>query len=144
MDQKSIVLYLSLKAMTAVEIHADLIVTLKTEAVCYGSFTHYLCSRSFTISIDPGQSEPPNPVLTESNKTILAALEEQPFPLVGQLAQVTYLAPSTFYCHLTEKLGYTVRHFHWVPNILSAADKHVRAQLSFQLLELLKFQMRRS
>jgi hypothetical protein len=27
---------------------------------------------------------------------------------------------------------------------LSAADKHVRAQLSFQLLELLKFQMRRS
>jgi hypothetical protein len=56
MDQKSIMLYLSLKEMTAVEIHAGLVATLKTEAACDASATRYLRSRSFTASIDPGKA----------------------------------------------------------------------------------------
>jgi hypothetical protein len=67
------------------------------------------------------------------DKAILAALEEQPFTSVRQFAQATHLASSTVYCHLTEKLIYTVRHVRWVPHILLATDKRVRAQLSFQL-----------
>jgi hypothetical protein len=144
MDQKAIVLDLTLKRMTAVEIHADLVTALETEAMCSGSVTHYLRSRRFTASIDPGQSKPPDVVLTESDKGILAALERQPFPSVRQLAQTIHLAPSTVYCPLTEKLGYTVQHLRWVPHVLSATGRHIRAQLSFQLFELLESQMRRS
>jgi hypothetical protein len=144
MDQKSIVLYLGLKGMTAVEIHADLIAMRKTEAVCYGSVGRYLRSRSFTASIDPGQCEQPDPVLTKSDKELLAALEEHPFASIRQLAQVTHLTPSTVYCHLTGQLGYLVRQRRSVSHILSAADKYVRAQFSFRLLELLESQIRRS
>jgi hypothetical protein len=130
------VLYLILQGIAVVEIHADLGVTLKTEAVCYGSVTRYLRSRSFATSIDPGQSESPDPVIIESDKAIAVALEEQPFASVRQLARGTYLASSTVYCHLTEKLGSPAQHLHWIPHILSAIDKRVPAQLSFQFLEL--------
>jgi hypothetical protein len=34
MDQKYAVLYIGLKAMSAAEIHDDLVTTLKNEAVC--------------------------------------------------------------------------------------------------------------
>jgi hypothetical protein len=81
---------------------------------------------------------------TESDKAILAALEEQPFVSIRQLAPLNHLAPSTVSCHLTDKLGYTVQRVRWVSHILSAADEHVRAQLSCQLLELLESQMLRS
>jgi hypothetical protein len=76
MDQKYIALYLSLKGMSTVEIHADLVAMLKTEAVCSGSVTSYLRCGSFKASIDPGQSEPPHPFLTESDKEILTPLEK--------------------------------------------------------------------
>jgi hypothetical protein len=78
-DQKSIVLYLSLKGMSAVELHADLVATLKTEGVCHGSVARYPRGRSFMTSIDPGQGELPDPVHTELDRAILAALEHQPF-----------------------------------------------------------------
>jgi hypothetical protein len=97
------VLYLGLKGMTAFEIHADLVAMRKTEAVCYGSVGRYLCSRSFTAYIDPGQCEQPDTVLTKSDKELLAALEEQPFASIRQLAQATHLAHSIVYCHRTEK-----------------------------------------
>jgi hypothetical protein len=110
MDHKSIVLYLSLKGMTAIEIHADLVVTLKIEVVCYGLVTCYLHSRNFTTFIDPRQIEPPDPILTESDMPILAILERQPFASVRQLVRATHLNPSTVCCHLAEKLDYIVRH----------------------------------
>jgi hypothetical protein len=111
MDQKSIVLYLSLKKMRAVEIHADLVATLKIEAVWHGSITRHLRSRSFTASIDPGQSEQRDLILTESDMAILTALEKQPLSSVRQFRRATNLTLSTVYCPLTEKLGYIVRYF---------------------------------
>jgi hypothetical protein len=109
-SRKSIVLYFSLKGTIAVEIHADLVATLKADAGCSGLVTSYLRSRSFTASIDPEQRKPPDPVLSESDKAILAALEEQPFASVRKSARATHLTSSTVYCHLTEKSGYTVRY----------------------------------
>lgn len=144
MDQKSIVSYLSLKGMTAVQIHADLVATLKGEAVSYGSVTRYLRSKSFIDVKNLMQNGPPDQGLSEIDEAILAALEEQPFASVRQLSRATHLASSTVYSHLTQKLGYTVRHLRWVPHILSEADKIVRAQLSCQLMELLEAQRRRS
>jgi hypothetical protein len=67
-------------------------------------------------------------VFTQSDEVIVAALEDQPFRSVRQFTWATHLAVSTAYSHLTQKLEYTVRHLHWVPHTLSAADKLVRAQ----------------
>jgi hypothetical protein len=94
------------EGMTAIEIHADLLATLKTEAVCDGSVTRYLRSRSFTASIDPRQNESPDSVLTELDKEILAALEERPFASVHQVSRVTHIANDYHQCEERFKLRF--------------------------------------
>jgi hypothetical protein len=144
MDQKNIVLYLSLKGMNAVEIRKDLKATLKDEAVCYGTVTRYLRSRSFTVSAKPKRIQSDEHFITDTDEAILRALEEQPFSSVRQLARATHLASSTVYAHLTQKLGYTVRHLRWVPHKLSDENMRVRMEVSHQLSEMLEDQKRRS
>jgi hypothetical protein len=70
----------------------------------------------------------------------LLALSEGPFASVRQLAHRTHRHASTVYDSLTHKLGFTVRYLRWVPHLLSEADKHTRAQFSFELSELLHHQ----
>jgi transposase len=140
MDQKSIVLYLAKKGMTATEIHTDLMHTLKEEAVHYSSVTRYLRSTSFTSSTSPKPEEPPDREMSDLDEAILTALGEQPFASVRQLAAATHLAPSTVYWHLTHKLGFTVRHLRSVPHTLSTLDMERRVACSNQLLTVLNQQ----
>jgi hypothetical protein len=42
--------------------------------------------------------------------------------------------------HFTHKLGFTVRNLRWVRHFLFEADKYSRAQLSFELFEMLQHQ----
>jgi hypothetical protein len=143
MDQRSIVMYFSLKGLNAVEIHNDLVATLTSKAKSYRTVTYYLRKPSFSSPKTPQPSESPAPILNESNETILLALSEEPFASVQQLARRTDLHPSMVYDHLTHKLGFTVRYLRWVPHILSKADKHTRPQLSFELFEMPQHQKTR-
>jgi hypothetical protein len=128
---------LSLKGLNAVEIHNDLIGTLKDRAKSYGAVTYYLCKPSFASPKTPQPSEGPAPILTESDEVILLVLSEKPFASMRQLVRRTHLHPSTVDDHLTHKLGFVVRHLRRVPHLLSEADKHTRAKLSFELFEML-------
>jgi hypothetical protein len=109
MDQQSIVTYLSLKGLNQVEIHNDLVATLKGEAKSYSSVTYYLRKLSSSSPKTLQSSESPAPILNESDKAILLALSEEPFASVRQLARRTRLHPSTVYDHFTRALGFTVR-----------------------------------
>jgi hypothetical protein len=140
MDQRSIVMYRSLKGLNAIESHNDLVATPKGEAKFYSTVTYYLRKPSFSSPKTPQASESPNPILNESDEALLLALSEQPFASVRQLARRTSQHPSTVHNHLTHKLGFTVRHFRWVPHLLLEADKHTRAQLSLELFEMLEHQ----
>jgi hypothetical protein len=82
MDQQSTVMYLSLKGLNAVEIHNDLVVTLKGEAKSYRIVTHYLCKPSLSSLKTPSLSESPAPILNEANEALLLALSEEPFASV--------------------------------------------------------------
>jgi hypothetical protein len=53
MDQQSTVMYLSLKGLNAVEIHNDLVDTLKGEAKSYSTVTYYLRKPSFSSPRHP-------------------------------------------------------------------------------------------
>jgi hypothetical protein len=90
-DQQSTVMYLSLKGLKAVEIHNDLVATLKGEAKSYSIVTYYLRKPSFSSPNTPQPSESPAPILNESDEAILLALSEEPFALVRQLARRTHL-----------------------------------------------------
>jgi transposase len=143
MDQQSIVMDLSLKGLNAVEIHNYLITTLKREASSSSIVMYCLGKPSFLSPKTPRPSESPAPILNESEETILLAFSEELFASARQLARRTNLPVSTVYDHLTYKLGFTVRYLLSVRHLRSEADKHTRAQLSFQLFEVLQHQKNR-
>jgi hypothetical protein len=124
MDQQSIVTYLSLKGLNAVEIHNDLAATLKGKAKSESTVTYCLREPSFSSPKTLQPSESPAPNLNKSDEAILLALSEQAFASVRQLARRTRLHHSTIYEQLTQKLGFTVRYLCRVRHLLSEANKH--------------------
>jgi hypothetical protein len=127
MDQQSVVMYLSLKDLNAVEIHNDLVATLKGEEKSHSTVTYYLRKPGFSSPTIPEPSESPAPIFNESDEAILLALSEGRFASVRQLALRTHRHPSTVCDHLTPKLGFTVRYLRWIPHLLSEANKHTQA-----------------
>jgi hypothetical protein len=63
---------------------------------------------------------------------------------VRQLGRRTHLHLSTVCDYFAHKLGFTIRYLHWVPHLLSEVDKHTRAQLSFELFEIVQHQKDRT
>jgi hypothetical protein len=57
MDQQSIMTYFSLKGLNAVEIHNDLVTTVKGEVKPYSTVTYYLRNPSFSTKDTPAFSE---------------------------------------------------------------------------------------
>jgi hypothetical protein len=82
MTQRPIAAYLSLKGMSAREIHNNIVATLGPDTVSYSSVTHYLREAQFL----PSKPEPhPADVqrdLDDSDQVVLAALEDRPFASV--------------------------------------------------------------
>jgi hypothetical protein len=144
MTQGSIVAYLSLKRMSAREIHEDIVATLGPDAVSYSSMTRYLREARF-----PPSKPEPHPAdvqrdLDGSDQVILAALEDGAFAQVRQLCRLTHLLSTTVYRHLTQSLGFVVRHLRWVPHALSDAQKGERVNLSRPRLRMLEVQRDRA
>jgi hypothetical protein len=140
MDHQSVVIYLGLKGLNAVEIHNVLVTTLKAEAKSYSTVTYYLRKPSFSSPKTLQPCESPAPILNKSDEATLLALSEEPFASVRQFARRTHLHLSTVYDHLMHKLGFTVRYLHWVSHLLSEADKHTGEQFLFSLFEMLQHQ----
>jgi hypothetical protein len=123
MTQRPIVDYLSLKGMSAREIHDDIIVTLGPDAVSYSSVTRYLREARF-----PPSKPEPHPAdvqrdLDDSDQAILAALEDGPFASVRQLSRLTHVPSKTVCRSLTQSLEFVARHLRWVPHALSDPQK---------------------
>jgi hypothetical protein len=144
MNQQSIVMYLSLKGLNAIEIHNVLVATLKGEAESDSTVRYYLRKPSFSNPKTSQLSESPSPILNESDEPILLALSKEPFASVRQLAHRTHQHPPTVFDHLTHKHGFPVRYLRWVPHLLSEADKHTQTQFSFELFEMLQHQKDRA
>jgi hypothetical protein len=110
MTQRSIVAYLSLKWMSARDIHGDIVTTLRPDPASDSSVTRYLCETQF-----PPSKPEPHPAdvqrdLDDSDQAILAALENILFASVRQLSRLTYLPSTTVYRRLTQSLGFVARH----------------------------------
>jgi hypothetical protein len=84
MPQRPIVACLSLKGMSAREIHNDIVATLGPDAVAYSSVTCYLGEARFPPS-KPHLADVQKD-LDDSDQVILTALEDSPFASVPQLS----------------------------------------------------------
>jgi hypothetical protein len=121
MTRRPIVAYLSLKGISAREIHDDIVATLRPDTMSYSSVTRSLCEARFppsTSELHPGDVQRD---LDDSDQAISAALEDSPFAPVQQLPRLTHLPLTTVYRRLTQSLGFVARHFRLVPHALSDA-----------------------
>jgi hypothetical protein len=143
MTQRLIVAYLSLKGMSALEIHVDMIATLGPDAVSHSSVTRYLREAQF-----PPSKPEPHPAdvqedLDDSDQALLTAQEDNPFASVRQLSRLTHLPSTTVDCGLIQSPGFVVRHLRRVPHALSDTQKGERVNLSRRLLRMRMFEVQR-
>jgi hypothetical protein len=137
MMQRPTVAYLSLKGMSAREIHDDIGATLGPDTMSYSSVQLLATFAKHDFLLPPLKPEPhPADVqrdLDDSDQAILAALEDSPFASVQQLSRLTHFPSTTVYRRLTQSLGFVARHLRWVPHALSDAQKGDRVNLSRRL-----------
>jgi hypothetical protein len=138
MTRRPIVAFLSLKGMSAREIHDDIVVTLRPDAVSYNLITRYLRETQF-----PSSKLEPHPAdvqrdLDDSDQAILIALEESPLAMVRQLSRLTHLPSTAVYRRLTQSLGFVAHHLQWVSHALSDVQKGERLSLSRRLLRIVE------
>jgi hypothetical protein len=146
MTQRPIVAYLSLKGISAPEIHDDIVATLGPDIVSYSSVTRYLREARFPPSkpeLRPADVQRDRD-LEDSDQAILAALEDSPLTSARQLSRPTHLPSTTVYRRLTQSLGFVARHFRWVPHALSDAQNGERVNLPWRLLRMLEVQRDRA
>jgi hypothetical protein len=91
MNQRSIVLYLARKFLTAMKIDNSLAVTLGNDTKNYRSVTHFLREAKFPSPNPPTTFSEENPALDDSNEAIFLVLTAQPFASVRQLLRLTRL-----------------------------------------------------
>lgn len=144
MDQRSIVLYLARKGLSAKAISDDLVATLGPDAKSYATVTRFLREAKFPSPNPLATFSEETPGYDDSSEAILLALSEQPFASIRQLSRLTHLPPTTVYRRLTQSLGFHVRHLRWIPHRLSHSQKSDRVELSRQLLSMLEIQQVRS
>jgi hypothetical protein len=137
MDLESITLSLAMKYLGALEIHAEINSVLGQDTVGYSTITRYLRKRSFPHSSESGEEEPEIGSCDPIDRVILQALNEQPFASLRQLAKRILIPVTTIRYYLVDRMWYKIKHYKWLPNRLSAAQKQTRVTISRSLLDLL-------
>jgi hypothetical protein len=126
MDQRSIVLCLPLKGLSAHAIHDDLAATLGLKAVAYIRVTGSLREPKFGTAEAPLDPEPSSSRLDDFGPAILTAREEKPFSSVRELVRATHIPRATIHRRLTKLLGFVRRLPRGVPHLLSGAQSQAR------------------
>jgi hypothetical protein len=148
MDQRSVVLDLHLKGLSAHAIHEDLVATLGPKAVAYSTVTHHLREAKLgtaEVTLDP---EPCSLHLTSMIPTGLSWQpwkKRKPFASMRELARSTHIPRAIVYRRLTKSLGFVQRLLRWVPQPLSDPQKvrRVELALSLSVLRILEVQEQR-
>jgi hypothetical protein len=110
MEQRSIVLHLNRKGLTAQIIHVDLVATLGEETIAYSTVTNYLRAVRITSRDATPFSAAPSPHIDKSDEAILRVPEELPFSSVRQSSCAIHLSKTVVYGRLSEKLGFRTYH----------------------------------
>jgi hypothetical protein len=95
MDLESITLYLTMKHLGALEIHAEINNVLGQSTVGYSTITGYLEKQSFPHSSESAEEEAEVGSSDPRNLALAQALNEQPFASLRQLAKRTLIPATT-------------------------------------------------
>jgi hypothetical protein len=92
MDQRSSVLYLARKELSAITIHHDLVAALGPAVVSYSSVTRYLREAVFVSFNSLANIPEAEPQFDDCDQAIFLPLAEQLFALSQELARLTHLS----------------------------------------------------
>jgi hypothetical protein len=81
---------------------------------------------------------PEEPATIVIDQTIFDALEQYPLSSIRDLARFTCIPTPTIHRHVTQSLGFMMKHLCWVPRILTPSQKTERATLSIELSRQLR------
>jgi hypothetical protein len=110
MDLEPITLYLAMKHLGALEIHAEINSVLGQGTVGYSTITRYLRKRSLPRSSEPAEDEAEIGSCDPIHRAILQALNEQPFSSLRQLVKRTLIPATAIRDHLVDRMGYKIKH----------------------------------
>jgi hypothetical protein len=127
-----------MEGMSAQAIDDNLVATLGAEASAYSTVMKYLGTAQFDPAKDPLNSDASSSHLDDSDKAILAALEEKSFSSVRELARATHLPRITVHRRLTNSLWFILYRLRWVPCMPFGPQKVQvqRVELSPSLLRM--------
>jgi DNA-binding MarR family transcriptional regulator len=107
MDQRSICLFLTMKGLSAREVHAELVAIVGLDAIAYSTVTKSVQQRQFPAIFPEPSDEPRTTIIDDA---ILETLHKQPFSSVRELAKLTCIPTTTVYRHLRGSLGSVLKH----------------------------------
>jgi hypothetical protein len=84
------------------------------------------------------QLSEPETDLNECDVAILSVLNDEIFSSIRAFSRLTHLSRTSAQIHLTQSLGYVIRHLHWVSHSMSAKQKPKCVDMSRSLLHLLE------
>jgi uncharacterized protein YueI len=124
MNQRSICLFLARKGLSARAVDNELTVVLGADAIADLTVTKSRRQREFTsILVD----SPRNQRRSLFIKQLLMPLSI--IRSIRELARPACIPVTTVQRHLTQSLGFVVKHLRWVPHTLSPIQKTERAIL---------------
>jgi hypothetical protein len=110
MDLESITLYLTMKHLGGLEIHAEINSVLGQGTVRYSTKTRYLGQRSFPHYSESAEEEPEIGSSDPIDRVILQALNKRPFSSLRQLAKRPLIPATTIRYHLVDRMGYKIKY----------------------------------
>jgi hypothetical protein len=120
-----------MKGLSVQDIHGELVAVFGFDAIGYSTVTKYLRQTRIPHILMETLEKPLNTVMDDA---ILDALQQQPFSSVRELAKLTCIPRSTVHRHLTQTLGFVVKHLRGIPHSLTDAQKASHAFPTNQLL----------
>lgn len=133
MEQRCVIHYYYRKGKTAGQIHEKLVKVYGEDAKCLGTVYNWLLK--FRCGSDSIEDDPRSrrPCQQDLEPLILGVLDEEPFATARSIARRLCVSPSAITFHLTQKMGFKLKHLHWVPHLLNLSQKFTRKDIAIEM-----------
>jgi hypothetical protein len=128
----SIFVFLHLKGLSAKanDLHTKLAHVLGSNAIAYLIVTKYIRNNAILQNEPEAEDRAEDQRLSITDDAILKALEMIPFASLRQIAEMTFIRPTTVFRRLTKSLHFVLKRLRWVPYRISDLQKQTQIIMS--------------
>jgi hypothetical protein len=111
MDQRSFDLFLHLKELSAKgkDVHTEFVHVLGSDAIAYSTMTKYGQNDVISENEQEAENRAEDQSFSIRDNAILEALEMMPFASIGQIANMTFISPTTLFHRLMKLLDFVLK-----------------------------------